>query len=156
MKKIAFNIILSLLASGIWLMVAGIAVYAAVGGFQVIGGYTVAFVVLLAAFGEVAEAWLGFHLARRYGGSKAAGWGAIVGGLIGALLGTPVPVIGNVIGAFLGAFVGAVVVEFVRGGKLAETVGAGWGAVVGRAAGAAVKVTLGLVIAIVGIVAALA
>lgn len=141
---------------GIWLMVAGIAVYAVVGGFQVIGGYTVAFVIGLAALAEVAEAWLGFRLARRYGGSKAAGWGAIIGGLIGAVLGTPVPVIGNVIGAFLGAFVGAVVIEFATGRKLGDTLGVGWGAVVGRAVGAAVKVMVGLVIAIVGIAAALA
>ena len=141
---------------GLWLMVAALLVYAIVGGFHVIGWVTIVVVVALAALAEVAEAWLGFRVAKRFGGSSRAGWGAMAGGLVGAVLGTPVPVIGNVIGAFLGAFVGAVLIEYAAGRRIGDTLGAGWGAVLGRAAGAAVKITLGLIIAIIGIFAALA
>ena len=101
-----------------------------------------------ALLGEVVESWLGFRVARRYGGSSRAGWGALVGGLVGAIVGVPVPLIGSVIGGFMGAFVGAALFEYTRARHYETAAKAGWGAVLGRAAAAAAKIGLGVVIAV--------
>lgn len=140
---------------GLWLMVLAVSGFAALTGFERVGWPTVIAVAVLALIGEVVETWLGFKMAKRYGGSSRAGWGALGGGIIGAVMGTPVPIIGNVIGAFLGAFVGAAALEHSGHGDVGRSLGAGWGAVLGRAAAAATKIALGLVIAILGIGAAL-
>ncbi len=138
---------------GLWLMVLALVGYAALGRFQQVGPWTLASVVALGLLAEGAEAWLGFGLAKRYGGSHRGGWGAFLGGLVGAAVGTPVPIIGNIVGAFVGAFVGAVVLQHSPGSDVRLTLGAGWGAVLGRAAGAAVKIAVGLAVAIIGLYA---
>jgi uncharacterized protein YqgC (DUF456 family) len=102
----------------------------------------------LAAVGELAEAWVGFRFAQRYGGSSRAGWGALLGGLVGAIVGVPVPIVGSVVGGFLGAFVGAALFEYSRARRSEGAVKAGWGAVLGRATAAALKMAVGLVIAV--------
>ena len=112
-------------------------------------------VVGLAFGGEILENWLGFRFAKRYGGSSRSGWGALIGGLLGAGMGIPIPIIGSVIGALIGAFAGAMVFEYTVSRKFEVAVGAGWGALLGRAAAAAAKIALGLVIAVIGIVALL-
>ncbi|NIR43374.1 MAG: DUF456 domain-containing protein [Gemmatimonadetes bacterium] len=136
---------------GLWLMVIALVGYAVLDGFTRIGWGTLALVVVLAGLAEAAEAWLSFRFARRYGGSSRAGWGALLGGLIGAVIGTPVPIIGSVIGAFLGAFAGAVGLELLGGAERRASFSAGWGAVLGKAAGAATKIFVGLCIAIIGV-----
>lgn len=138
---------------GLWLMVLGVVAYGALTGFRSAGPVTIGLAVGLALVGEILETWLGFRFALRYGGSSRSGWGALLGGLVGAVSGVPVPIIGSVIGAFLGSFVGAALVEYAVSRRAAVAVGAGWGAVLGRAAAAAVKMGLGLAIAIVGVVA---
>lgn len=140
---------------GLWVMAAGVLGYGWATGFRTVGVGTIAGVLGLALAGEVAEAWVGFRYARRYGGSRRAGWGALLGGIVGAIVGVPVPVLGSVIGAFAGAFAGAVVFELTRTRSAETALGAGWGAVVGRAVAAGVKVGLGLVIAVLGAFSAL-
>jgi hypothetical protein len=140
---------------GLWVMVAAVVAYGWLTDFQAIGTWTIVVVVALAGAGEVIEAWLGFGLARRYGGSSRAGWGALVGGLVGAIVGVPVPVLGSVIGAFVGSFAGAVVFEYSKSGA-GTAVRAGWGALLGRAAATAAKTAVGVVIAVVALFAALA
>src|SRR6478735_8387654 len=105
-------------------------------------------VLVLASVGEIVEAWIGFGFAKRYGGSNRAGWGALVGGLTGAVVGVPVPVIGSVIGGFVGAFVGAALFEYTRARRSDVAARAGWGAVLGRAAAAAVKMAIGVVLSV--------
>lgn len=139
---------------GLWLMVAALTGYAALGGFERVGWGAVALVVGLALVGEALEALFGFRMARRYGGAGRAGWGALIGGLIGAVVGTPLPIIGNIVGAFVGAFVGAALFQYTAVPEVRGSLGAGWGAVLGRAFGAAIKIGLGLVIAIIGLYAA--
>lgn len=134
---------------GLWLMVLGTVGYGWMTDFRTIGVVTLAVVVGLAVAGEVAEAWLGFRFARRYGGSSRAGWGALVGGIAGAVVGVPVPLIGSVVGAFAGSFAGAALFEYVGSWRAGTAVSAGWGAVLGRAAAAAAKVALGVVIVVV-------
>jgi uncharacterized protein YqgC (DUF456 family) len=139
---------------GLWVMVLAVLAYGWLTDFHSVGLATIVAVVVLAAIGEVIEAWLGFGLARRYGGSKRAGWGALLGGLVGAIVGVPVPVIGSVIGSFVGAFAGAVVFEYVKS-DAGTAVRAGWGALLGRAAATAAKVGVGLVIAVVALFASI-
>src|SRR5256886_15434015 len=66
------------------------------------------------------------------------------------MVGVPVPIVGSVIGAFLGAFAGAALFEYTVSRTATVAVRAGWGAVLGRAAGAAAKIALGGVIAVIG------
>jgi uncharacterized protein YqgC (DUF456 family) len=140
---------------GLWVMVLGVIGYGWLTGFASVGVATIAIVLTLAALSEIIEAWVGFRSARRYGGSRRAGWGALIGGLVGAVVGVPVPIVGSIVGAFVGAFTGAAVFEFTAARRAGTALGAGWGAVVGRAIGAMVKVALGLAIGVVAIFAAL-
>ena len=137
---------------GLWVMVLGYLAWASMTNPSSVGVWSVVIVVGLAAIGEIVEAWLGFSLTKRYGGSNRSAWGALIGGLVGAGMGVPIPLIGSVIGAFFGAFVGAVVFEYTLSRRVEVAMGAGWGAVLGRAAAAAFKIALGLVIAVIGIV----
>ena len=140
---------------GLWVMVLGFLVFGWLTQFRSESVATIFIVLALAFAGEVIESWLGFRFARRYGGSRRAGWGALLGGLVGALVGVPVPVVGSVIGAFVGSFGGATVFEYAYSRRADVAVGAGWGAVVGRAAAAAAKIALGLVIGVFSLVAVL-
>ena len=139
---------------GLWVMVLGVIGYGWLTSFRTIGVATIAIVLGLAFLGEILEAWLGFGLARRYGGSRCAAWGALLGGIVGAVVGVPVPIIGSVIGAFAGSFAGAALFEY-SWSRIPETaVRVGWGAVLGRAAAAATKIGLGIVIAVLAAFAA--
>ena len=135
---------------GLWVMVGGVLGYGALTGFRTIGIATMAIVLGLALLGELVEWWVGFGLTRRYGGSRRSAWGALVGGIAGAVVGVPVPIVGSVIGAFLGAFAGAALFEYSLSRIPTVAMRAGWGAVLGRAAGAAAKIALGVVIAVIG------
>src|SRR3954467_1845153 len=79
-----------------------------------IGWFTVFGVSALMIVAEVLEWVLTARFTKKYGGSRRAGWGAILGGMVGAFLGVPVPIVGSVIGAFVGAFVGAFAFEWSR------------------------------------------
>jgi len=140
---------------GLWVMVGGLLAYGWLTDFRSIGVATIAIVLGIAFLGEIIESWLGFRFAKRYGGSSRSGWGALVGGLVGAVVGVPVAIIGSVIGAFIGSFIGAALFEYTYSRRAGIAVGAGWGAVVGRAAAAAAKIALGVVIAVIGLFAAL-
>jgi uncharacterized protein len=135
---------------GLWVMVLGILGYGWLTDFRSLGAGMVVLILALALTGEVIEGWLGFRLAKRYGGSSRAGWGALVGGLVGAIVGVPIPVIGSVIGGFVGAFLGAALFEYTKARHSEGAVRAGYGAVLGRAAAAAAKMAIGVVIAVLG------
>jgi uncharacterized protein YqgC (DUF456 family) len=140
---------------GLWVIVLAILGYGWLTDFRTLSTVLVALTLALALVGEVVEAWVGFRFAQRYGGSSRAGWGALVGGLVGAIVGVPLPVVGSVIGGFVGAFVGAAVFEYTRARRSEGAVKAGWGAVLGRAVAAGVKMGLGVVMVVVALFAAL-
>src|SRR5213078_1595788 len=129
---------------GLWVMVAGIVGYGWLTDFRSVGVATIGTVLGLAFLGEIVEWWLGFRLTRTFGGSRRSAWGALVGAIVG-----------SVIGAFLGSFAGAALFEYSLSRTTGTAVRAGWGAVVGRAAAAAAKIALGIVIAVFGVFAAL-
>jgi uncharacterized protein YqgC (DUF456 family) len=140
---------------GLWVIVLGILGYGWLTDFRTIGVGLLTVVLLLALLGEAVEAWVGYRFARRYGGSSRAGWGALAGGLVGAIVGVPVPLIGSVIGGFVGAFAGAALFEYSRARHSEGAVKAGWGAMLGRAVAAAVKMAVGVVMVVMGVFAAL-
>ena len=155
LAAVAGLVLIALGLPGLWVIVAAVVIGGTVTGFHTIGAGTIAIVIALALLGELFELWFGYGLARRYGGSKRAGWGALIGGLVGAIVGVPVPIIGSVIGGFVGAFAGATLLEYSRSPVAGAAVRAGWGALLGRVAATAAKMTLGIVIAVVVVFAAL-
>jgi uncharacterized protein len=138
---------------GLWVILLGLLGYGALTDFQTVGMVTLILATGLAFLGEIVEWRVGFRYAKKYGGSRRAGWGALIGGLVGAVAGLPIPVVGSVIGSFLGSFAGAALFEFTRSPDSA--IGAGWGALVGRIVGTAAKTALGFVIGVIGLVAVL-
>ena len=113
-----------------------------------IGLMTVIGVGVLMAIAEIMDWVLAGRFARKYGGSRRAGWGAIIGGMIGAFMGVPIPIVGSVIGAFVGAFIGAFVFEWSGTKNHAVATRVAWGALVGRVTAAALKVGIGLAMAV--------
>lgn len=133
---------------GLWVMIASAVAYRILLPDNPISWFTIIAVTSLAIVAEVFEFTLTGKYARRYGGSRRAGWGAIIGGFIGMMVGIPIPIIGSVIGAFAGSFVGAFIAE-ISGGQ-SNTAGAtrvAKGALVGRVVATAMKVGIGCAIA---------
>jgi uncharacterized protein YqgC (DUF456 family) len=137
---------------GLWIMVGGILGYGWLTDFRSVGVATIAIALAIAFLGEIVDNWLGFRFAKRYGGSTRSGWGALLGGLVGAGVGVPVAIVGSVIGAFIGSFVGAAVFEYTYSRHAGVATRAGWGALLGRAAGSAAKIALGLVLVVISVV----
>jgi len=133
---------------GIWVMLASAVGYNVLAGGGRIGMGTLVGVAILGVAAEVIDFLTSARYAERYGGSRRAGWGAIIGGFVGALVGVPVPVVGSVIGGFIGSFVGAFVAEWTRRDSAASPTRVATGAIIGRAVGAAIKVAFALVMAV--------
>ena len=106
----------------------------------------------MALAGELIDLLAGQWGAQRFGGSKSAAWGALLGGLAGALVGgIPIPLIGNIIMAFAGTFAGALLGEMRHQKKLTPDLRVGLGAILGRAVGVAAKLSLGIIILIISV-----
>ncbi len=134
---------------GIWVMLAAAVGYDFLVPQAPIGWTALGIATALAVLAEYLEFSLAGRYARKYGGSRRAGWGALIGGFVGAIMGVPVPIIGSMIGAFAGAFVGALVAEFTHREATAGTATrAATGALIGRVAAAAIKTALATVIAV--------
>jgi uncharacterized protein YqgC (DUF456 family) len=131
---------------GLWVMAGGVLVYdLAVPG----GGIGLPLVIGTAAaalVGEVLDLALAGRYARKYGGSRRAGWGALLGSLVGAVVGVPLPVVGSVVGAFVGAFAGALLAELTRRTEVRAATRVATGALIGRVVAAGVKVGIGFAV----------
>ena len=115
-----------------------------------IGWVAIGVAFALAIVAEVLEWTLSARFAVKFGGSKRAGWGAIIGGFIGAFAGVPVPVIGSMIGAFAGAFLGALIAEYTQPhADASSATRVATGALVGKAAATAMKLAIAFTIAFV-------
>ena len=139
---------------GTWLMLGAAVAYNALTGTEAIGLASLIGLTVLTVLAEVAEFVLGGRYARHYGGSRRAGWGAIVGGIAGAVVGFPVPVVGPVIGALVGSFAGALVLEYTVAGDHRTATRAATGALIGRVAAIALKVGVGCVLIVWTLLAA--
>lgn len=135
---------------GLWLMLL-----IAIGYDYLVPAATIGWTIIGLGFGvavvaEVLEFTLSARYTKKYGGSRRAGWGAIIGGIAGAIVGVPVPIIGSVIGAFAGAFVGALAMEYSRAeATRGSATRVAWGALLGRVAAAVAKTGLGCALAVV-------
>ena len=132
---------------GTWIMVGVLAVGAM---YKAVGILTILGAIAIAAVAELLEFVFVKRLNARYGGSRKAFWGAIVGGIIGVIVGLPVPMIGSVIAAFVGSFLGAAIVTLAETRDLRAAHRVGFGALMGRAIAAVVKVFAGLVLLVIG------
>jgi uncharacterized protein YqgC (DUF456 family) len=133
---------------GLWIMVASAVTYNLIVPGEPIGWVTLIAVAVLALVAELLEFTLAGRYARKYGGSRRAGWGAIIGGIVGAMVGFPVPIVGPVIGAFVGSFVGALVAELTGGSSAGDATRVAKGALIGRVVSTVLKVGIGFTIGI--------
>jgi uncharacterized protein YqgC (DUF456 family) len=133
---------------GLWIMVASAVTYNLVVPGDPIGWVTLVAVGVLAFVAELLEFSLTGRYARKYGGSRRAGWGAIIGSIVGAVVGFPVPIIGPVIGAFIGSFVGALIAEFTGGSSAGDATRVAKGALIGRVLSTVLKIGIGFTIGI--------
>ena len=140
---------------GLWIMVASAVTYNLIVPGEPIGWFTLVAVAVLALVAELLEFTMTGRYARKYGGSRRAGWGAIIGGMIGAFVGLPVPIVGPVIGAFIGSFCGALVAELTGGASAGDATRVAKGALIGRAMSTALKIGIGFTIGVWIFVAAM-
>jgi uncharacterized protein YqgC (DUF456 family) len=140
---------------GLWIMVATAVVYNMIVPGDPIGWFSLVAVAVLALAAELLEFTMTGRDARTYGGSKRAGWGAILGGIVGAMVGFPVPIVGPVIGAFVGSFVGALVAELTGGASAGDATRVAKGALIGRVMSTVLKIGIGFTIGIWIFVAAM-
>jgi len=110
-------------------------------GFRHVGLWTLLLLAVMAVLTYVVEYVASIVGVNRYGGSKRAMAGAVVGGLVGIFFGIP--------GVLLGPFAGAVLGELSLQRTLGQAGWAGFGTIVGLAVGVAGKLALG--IAMVGL-----
>ncbi|MDF7800762.1 DUF456 domain-containing protein [Pontiellaceae bacterium B1224] len=122
--------------SGTWVVLAatGLVAWSKWPEFPGLG--TLVIFLLLCIAVEVIEALAGAWGVQKRGGSKAAGWAALLGGFIGMFLGTfiPVPIIGTLLGMLLGSFGLAFLVEHARMKKAEHALHVATGAVIARLA----------------------
>jgi uncharacterized protein YqgC (DUF456 family) len=133
---------------GLWIMVASAVAFNMIVPGDPIGWFTLVAVAVLALVAELLEFSLAGRYARKYGGSRRAGWGAILGGIVGAMVGFPVPIIGPIIGAFVGSFVGALVAELTGGASPGDATRVAKGALIGRVVSTMLKIGIGFTIGI--------
>ncbi|MGH7652360.1 MAG: DUF456 family protein [Gemmatimonadaceae bacterium] len=133
---------------GLWIMVASAVTYNLVVKGDPIGWFTLVAVAVLALVAELLDFTMTGRYARKYGGSRRAGWGAIIGSIVGAMVGFPVPIVGPVIGAFVGSFLGALVAELTGGASAGASTRVATGALIGRVVSTVLKIGIGFTIGI--------
>jgi uncharacterized protein YqgC (DUF456 family) len=104
---------------------------------------------VLTVVAETADNWLMLLGAKRFGASTASVWLSLLGGVLGAVLFGPflafgLSLLGPFVGAFLGAFLVVVLYEYWKKRQWNEALHAGWGALLGRLAGIAFKMIIGV------------
>jgi len=134
---------------GLWIFLAVALLVKVLGAGSAPGWFALGVAGGLALLGELVEFTTSTSYTRRYGGSRRAGWGALIGGIAGAIVGVPVPVIGSVIGSFAGSFLGALIGEYSLGRDHRAAGRAARGAVLGRAVATAAKIGLGCLMVVV-------
>ena len=142
---------------GLWVMVAGVAGYAWLTGFNHFVGWPgLGTVIALAALAELCEFLAGSAGAKQAGGSRRAMVGGIVGAVIGGIVfSIPVPILGTIFGVCAGAFVGAAVMEMGVARDAAKAGRVGWGAAKGSFWGIVFKLVFGIAILITTAIVAL-
>jgi uncharacterized protein len=132
---------------GLWIMVAVLGVGVWLGE---VGWLLLIVCAAVAAAAELAEWVILDRMNARYGGSRMAFWGAIIGGIVGVFVGMPVPIVGSVLAGFLGSFVGAAAATIYETRHVESAARVGWGTLLGRMWAAGAKVAGGFIILVLG------
>jgi len=118
---------------GTWLILAASFFYGWVTGFAIITSQLLLGLLALAVVAELLDFTAGLWGARRYGGTKKAMVGTMIGGILGAVALSPMLFgFGTIVGAFFGAFVGAFSMTYLEQRKMDEAMRVGLGALLGR------------------------
>ena len=75
---------------------------------------------------------------RRFGGSKQAAWGAVIGTVIGVFIFGP-------LGIVLGPFLGAVIAELLRRTEINQAIRVGFGTLIGILGGTLLKIFIEII-----------
>ena len=137
---------------GVWIMLAilaGAALYGEVAWLTLLA------LTAVAATAEVLEFLFVKRYSERYGGSRLAFWGAVIGGTIGVVVGVPVPVVGPLVAGVLGSFLGAAAATLAETRKVGSAARVGWGVMIARVLAVGAKTVAGVVILVVGVSALL-
>jgi uncharacterized protein YqgC (DUF456 family) len=137
---------------GLWLILAGAAMYAALTKGEYLGLDTLILLLVLTVGAEIAELVLGSAGAKKAGASRWGMLGGLAGGILGGLFLTaliPIPILGTVIGICLGSFVGAFTIEMGLGQPLSQSALIGYGAARGKFSGILSKLLIGLLMFII-------
>jgi uncharacterized protein YqgC (DUF456 family) len=124
---------------GIPLVFSGMLLAAWVGDFQVISGWTLLFLGVLAACALAIDFVASALGAKKLGASPKAVWGAALGTLFGLLLGIPGLIIGPFAGAVAGELIHRGALNRANMGEAAKIGAATW---IGMAVGAALKLAV--------------
>lgn len=142
---------------GTWLMLGVAIVYDILVPSNPIGWWALGMATASAVVGEIFEFTVAAKYTAQYGGSRRAGWGAILGGIAGAIIGVPIPVLGSVLGAFVGSFFGALVAEWTRPeSTTTSATRVATGALIGRVVATALKLALAVAMVAMLILGAIA
>lgn len=153
MKFVALFALLLALATipfglpGVWMMMAVLAAAVFAGWLS---WQLWAILLVLAAVAELAEFFVLKKMGERYGGSRAAFWGAVLGGFTGMFVGVPVPVVGPVLAGLIGTFAGAAAVTLYQTRSVGGARRVGWGMTLARVFAVVLKVGAGVAVIIVG------
>ncbi len=140
---------------GTWAFIVGAGLWKSFDPSASISSGAIVAGVVLALIAELLEWGLASRYTTKYGGSRRAGWGALIGGIAGAIVGVPIPVIGSIIGSFAGAFLGALALEYTKHGEHDRAGRVAWGALIGRVVATGVKVGVGVVVVVVVVTSAI-
>jgi len=130
---------------GLWLILAGAAIYAWLTHWHYIGWKTLVVLLVIAGLGEIVELGFSASGAKQSGGTRRGAWGALIGGVVGGLFLSviPIPIISTLIGVCLGTFLGAMIGELSGGREALDSAFVGVGAAKGRLLGTLAKLALG-------------
>lgn len=119
---------------GIPVMFGGMLLAAWVGHFEKIPVWVIVILGVLAAFSIVFDFLSGTYGAKKYGASKAAVWGALIGTIVGLFFSIP--------GIILGPFIGAVIGQLASGSAIDHAAKVGVGTWIGLLIGTAIKLAV--------------
>lgn len=138
------GLLLSMLAfSGTWMVLLAALIAKISIGFPNLGTLLIFGIICIVA--ELLEALAGFLGVQKRGGSKLAGFAALIGGLAGAGIGTGIfPILGTFAGMILGSFGAAFLTEWLRLKHHGQAAHIAWGTVWARLAVLFLKTALTL------------
>ncbi|HTL28697.1 MAG TPA: DUF456 domain-containing protein [Tepidisphaeraceae bacterium] len=142
---------------GLWLMVAAFGGYALATGWDIYVGWpSLVTMIVLALIAEVVEFLAGAAGSKAAGARKRGMIGAVVGGFLGAIFLSiiPIPIVAQIFGACLGAFLGAMIMELTDK-DVTHSLRVGVGAAKGRFMGILSKLAFGIIMLVIGAIAAI-